>query len=175
MNFLSKLSNRERLFVYIIAISALLLLVDKFIFGVMLDEIKKIEVEIDSVRTELNKDMGFLSCKDTIIKGTETYSKYLEKEESPQVEQKELEKLMDTLAIQSGLTINEKKPVSSKDANKYVVELKAEGKMKSLVAFLYNLSLVQSLLKVEKMDLSPKAPKSEILTIYLIISKTIIP
>jgi len=172
MNFLSKISHRERLFLYIIAIGALLLLVDKFIFGVMLDEIKKIEIEIDSARIELNKDIGFLSCKDAIIKETETYSKYLEKEESPEVE---LQKSMNTLGIQSGLTINGIKPVSSKDANKYIVELKAEGKMKSLVDFLYNLSLVQSLLKVEKMDLSPKAPKSEILTIYLIISKTIIP
>ena len=172
MNFLSKISHRERFFLYIIAIGALLLLVDQYILGVMVDEIKKIKTEVDSVRIELNKDVGFLSCKDTITKETETYSKYLEKEESPQVE---LQKLMNTLGVQSSLTINEIKPVSTKDANKYVVELKAEGETESLITFLYNLSLVHSLLKAEKMDLGPKTPKSKILTIYLIISKTTIP
>ncbi|MFH1230107.1 MAG: hypothetical protein V1709_01280 [Planctomycetota bacterium] len=172
MKFISKLSRRERLFLYISAIIVLLFLVDKFIIGVMWDEIKKKDTEINLVCTGLNEDMVLLSYKDKIIKETETYSKYLEKEESPQVQ---LEKLMNTLAIQAELTTNEIKPVSSKDANKYIVELKAEGKMKWLVAFLYNLSLKESFLKVEKMDLGPKTPKSEILNIYLIISKTIIP
>lgn len=172
MKFLSKLSRRERLFLYISVTIVLLFLVDKFIFGMMWDEIKKKQSEIDSVRSEINEDMMFLSSKDKILKETEIYSKYLEKEESPQVQ---LEKLMNTLTIQSELTTNEIKPVLSKDANKYIVELKAEGKMKNLVGFLDNLRLVQSCLKVEKMDLSPKAPKSEVLRIYLIISKTIIP
>ena len=172
MKFISKLSRRERLFLYISIIIVLLFLVDKFIFETMLQKIYIIETEVESTRTGLNEDIVLLSYKDKIIKETEMYSKYLEKEESPQVE---LEKLMNTLAIQAKLTTNEIKPVSSKDANKYIVELKAEGNMKSLVEFLYNLSLVQSLLKVEKMDLGPKTPKSEILNIYLIISKAIIP
>lgn len=171
MKFISKLSRRERLFLYISAIIVLLFLVDKFVFEMMLQKINSIESTVDSTRTGLNEDIRLLSYKDKIIKETEIYSKYLEKEESPEVK---LQELMNTLAIQSELTINEIKPVSSKDANKYLIELKAEGKMKNLVAFLYNLSLVQSLLKVEKMDLGPKTPKSEILNIYLIISKTII-
>ncbi|MFH0888781.1 MAG: hypothetical protein V1871_06185 [Planctomycetota bacterium] len=171
MKFISKLSRRERLFLYISAIIVLLFMVDKFIFEMMLQKINSIESTVDSTRTGLNEDRRLLSYKDKIIKETEIYSKYLEKEESPEVK---LQELMNTLAIQSELTINEIKPVSSKDANKYLIELKAEGKMKNLVAFLYNLSLVQSLLKVEKMDLGPKTPKSETLNIYLIISKTII-
>lgn len=171
MKFISKLSRRERLFLYISTIIVILFLVDKFIFETMLQKIHTIETEVESTRTGLNEDIVLLSYKDTIIKKTETYSKYLEKEESPEVK---LQELMNTLAIQSELTINEIKPVSSRDANKYLIELKAEGKMKNLVAFLYHLSLIQSLLKVEKMDLGPKTPKSEILNIYLIISKAII-
>jgi hypothetical protein len=167
-----KVSRRERLFLYVSAIIIIIFLVDRFIFGIMFDEIGAIETKINLARTELNEDVVLLSYKDKIIKESETYSKYLEKEESPGVK---LQELMNSLAIQSELVTNEIKPVSSKDANKYTVELKAEGKMKNLVAFLYNLSLAQSLLKVDKMDLAPKAPKAEILNIYLIISKTVIP
>jgi hypothetical protein len=149
----------------------LLLAVDKFIFGVMLQEITKIETKINDINTELKEDIRLLSYKDKIAKETEIYGKYLEKEESPD---SKLQESVNTLAIESELTINELKPVSSKDTSKYSMELGAEGKMKNLVTFLYRLSLAQSLLKVEKMDLAPKTPKSEILKIYLVVSKTII-
>jgi hypothetical protein len=39
---------------------------------------------------------------------------------------------------------------------------------------MYNLNTVQSLLKVEKIDLSPKAAKSETLKIYILISKAVV-
>lgn len=175
MKFISKLSRRERLFFYVSVIAVLLFLLDRFIFSVMLEEIKKIDSDINAMQTELSGDIGILSYQEKITKETEIYGEYLEKEESPEVINRKLQEKVNELASGAGLTVNELKPVSSKDTTKCSVELRVEGEMKNLVNFMYNLNAVSSLLKVEKIDLTPKTIKSAILNIYLTISKTVIP
>lgn len=170
MKFISKLSQRERMFFYITAVIITLFLVDRFIFSMMLGQINQLDERINVLKSELIENKNILSSKDNIKKENELYGKYLVKEERPDLE---LSKIINTLAIQSELINSELKPLQSKDTNKYQVELNAEGKMKNVINFMYNLNTVQSLLRVEKIDLSPKAAKSETLKINILISKSV--
>lgn len=171
MKFISKLSQRERMYFYITAVIITLFLVDRFIFGMMLGQIGQLDERISALKSDLDDDKKIISLRDNIGKENELYGKYLVKEESPD---RELPKIINTLTIQSKLVNAELKPIVSKDTSRYLVELNAEGTMKDVVTFMYNLNTVQSLLKVEKIDLSPKAVKSETLKIYILISKTVV-
>ena len=159
------------MYFYITAVIITLFLVDRFIFGMMLGQINQLDERISTLKDELANDKKIISSKDNINKESELYGKYLAKEENPD---RELPKIINTLAIQSELINSELKPIPSKDGNRYLVELNAEGKMKNIVSFMYNLNMGHSLLKVEKIDLSPKAAKSETLKIYILISKAVV-
>ena len=171
MKFISKLSQRERMYFYITAVIITLFLVDRFIFGMMLGQINQLDERISTLKDELANDKKIISSKDNINKESELYGKYLAKEENPD---RELPKIINTLAIQSKLVNSELKPILSKDTTRYLVELNAEGTMKAVVSFVYNRNTVQSLLKVEKIDLSPKTAKSETLKMYILISKAVV-
>lgn len=171
MRFFSKLSQRERTFFYITAVIITLFLVDSFIFNGMITRINELDNKIMALKNELSENKIILSYKDKINKGSKTFGKYLVKEVRPDLE---LSKSVNTLTIQSGLVNPEFKPIQSKDTSKYLIEINAEGKMKDVVNFLYNLNMIQSLLKVERIDLSPKAAKSETLRINVLISKAVV-
>ena len=170
MKFISKLSQRERMYFYITAVIITLFLVDRFIFSMMLGQINQLDERINVLKNELTDNKMILSYKDKINKESEIYEKYLAKEDDPALE---LQKIVSTLADQSELASPEYKPGTLKD-NKYTVLLSAGGTMKKVVNFMYNLNTVQSLLKVEKIDLSPKTAKSETLKIYILISKAVV-
>lgn len=172
MKFISKLSQRERLLFYISVVIVTLFLVDHFIFNQMIVKIKEIDNQIETLKDELTEYKGILSYKEKIIEEKKIYGKYFEKDENPALK---LQKTLDTLCIQADLTSPELKLIPSRDTSKYTIELRAEGKMKNLVNFMYNLNIIDSLLKVEKINLVPKAAKSETLTIYIQVSITIIP
>jgi hypothetical protein len=173
MKFIPKLSNREKFLLYISLTAITLLLVDKFIFSRMLSEIKKIESETSVKYQELEENIQILSRQERINRESELYGNYLVKEESPDTKFREM---VNILAIGAELIVREIKFLTpkEKDITKYTIDLVAEGKMRCLVNFLYNFNNVTSLIKVEKMDLTPTAPKSESLGIHLVISKTII-
>ena len=171
MKFISKLSHRERMYFYITAVIITLFLVDRFIFGMMLGQIAKLDEQIYTFKNELDDNKRVISSKNIITKESELYGRYLAKEENPE---RELPKIINALTIQSNLINSELKPIQSKDSNKFLVELNAEGTMKDVVSFMYNLNTVQSLLKVEKIDISPRAVKSETLKIYILISKAVV-
>lgn len=170
MKFISKLSQRERVFLYIIAAIIAVLLIDRFIFSAMQSQINSLDEKISFLKGELKENKIILSYKDKINKEREIYSKYLAKEDNPGLE---LQKTLSVLVSQAELIAPEYKTVTLKDS-RYAVELSAEGTMKHVVNFIYNLNMVQSLIKVEKIDLAPKTAKSEMLKINTLISKTVV-
>ncbi|MDI6732580.1 MAG: hypothetical protein QME51_02325 [Planctomycetota bacterium] len=171
MKFISKLSNRERFFLYITLLIVAIFLVESFIFSGMLQKTNSLGFEIEKLKNELTDNKNILSYKNIITKEYELYGKYLEKESNPD---QELQKTVNSLVTQAGLLNADYKPLLLKGGNKYLIDLNAEGEMKKVINFMYNLNTVSSLLKIEKMNISPKTPKSEILKIYLQISKTVV-
>ena len=171
MKFISKLSHRERMYFYITAVIITLFLVDRFIFGMMLGQIAKLDEQIYTFKNELDDNKRVISSKNIITKESELYGRYLAKEENPE---RELPKIINALTIQSKLVNAELKPIVSRDTTRYLVELNAEGTMRDVVNFMYNLNMVPALLKVEKIDISPRAVKSETLKIYILISKAVV-
>ncbi|MEW6025703.1 MAG: hypothetical protein AB1599_00200 [Planctomycetota bacterium] len=173
MKFFSKLSSRERMFVYITALIIILFVVDKFIFSGMVARIDKLDERIEALTAELSDNKNIIAGKDKISRENEIYGKYLVKEPRPDME---LSKVVDTLAIQSELGKPELKPVKVKEteANRFLIEVNAEGTMKNVINFMYNLNASSSLLKVERIDLSPRAAKSDKLKINILISKTVV-
>ena len=159
------------MYFYITAVIITLFLVDRFIFGMMLGQINQLDERIYTIKNELDDNKKVISLRDNISKESELYGKYLVKEPSPE---RELPKIINTLAIQSKLVNAELKPIVSRDTTRYLVELNAEGTMRDVVNFMYNLNMVPALLKVEKIDLSPRTVKSETLKIYILISKAVI-
>jgi hypothetical protein len=158
------------MFFYIIAMIVTLFLIDHFIFSVMIDKINQLDEKIRTFKGELIENKIILAYKDKINKEREIYGKYLAKEDNPSLE---LQKTVSMLANQAGLAAPEYKAITLRD-NKYGVEVSAEGKMRDVVNFMYNLNTVQSLLKVEKIELSPRAAKLETLKVNILISKSVL-
>jgi hypothetical protein len=169
MKLISKLSDRERLLFYFSVAGVIIFLVYNFIFSVLNAQIEEMDVTITGLRADLQEFAQVMQSKEKINKEFDIYAKYREKDEVGEVK---LQGLVNTLAVQSELNVNELKPVVSKDPAKRNIELVAEGKITGLVNLLYSMQIVQSMLKVEKMDIAVKGPKTDAVKVSLVISKT---
>ena len=162
---------------YITIGAVVLFLISRFVINPMRDKLDGISSQIDKYDKEIESDRMIRGREKDIIANYETYQPYFTEPDKDSIELGNLVKTVTDIATNSGLTIqNSKQSVEKRERSAYyVVSLESEGRMKQFVSFLVDIHKVQSLVHIEKMELSPKTRRSDTLRAAITISKTSIP
>lgn len=134
-------------------------------------------------RIRLKKEMvgnalNLLNQTEEIEKKSQKYADYAKESSSEEEEPAAFLKEIENIARNSQVQLTDLKPYSAERKDfysEYRIEIEAESEMNQLITFIYNLQNSESLLRVVKFRISPKADKADILKAHLAITKALIP
>lgn len=178
MAFLTKLSKKERIGLFIAMGFASLALLDRLVVSPINNRIQQINREIKISEKQLGRDLRNLNRKGIITKEYQKYIQYIKKVGSDEEEVARILGEIEELARKSAVYLVDMKPQQPKKVDfykEYTVEIEAEGDMESLVNFLHQLNNSSQLLRAEKLRLNLKEKGSSIIKASLLITKVLIP
>jgi DNA-directed RNA polymerase subunit F len=176
--FFSNLSRREKIIFYVALGFLTLTILDRLIIYPVLSKIKSLNEEIRIEKTQIKKDLHILAQKERILKETKKYARYSIQDLSAEEVATALLKEIGDLANKTAVYLVDIKPTGVKEGSvfrKYYVSLSCEAQMEQIFNFMYKLESSNSLLRIEKYNISPKSEGSSIARCSIIISKTAIP
>lgn len=171
--FLSHLSKRERLILYIAAGFTLLLILDRLIVHPVLSKMRSLDKEIQAQTAQIKKDFHILTQKEKIIAESRRYASYSLGELSAEEATTSLLKELEDLANKASVYLVDIKPAGIKQEagySKYLVNLSCEAQMEQVIDFMYNIENSKKLLRIEKYNISPKSKESSIAKCSMTIS-----
>ncbi len=176
--FFNNLSDKERKLFYVAAVFVVLTLLDRVFFGPVMDRLQTLDKQIEEQKNIIKRDMRFLTYKDYILKESETYQHYFPKKDQTEEEiiaafLKEIE----SRASKTGVNIIQVKPSESRHFKGYIeyyANLNAEGKLEDTIAFMHSIDSSPELLKVTKLNMSPKRASATEVVSAMVVKKMIV-
>ena len=177
-HFITRLSKRERGVFYGAVFVVLLLLLDRSIIYPVYSKIKSLNTQIKDAKIVIAKDMRILAQKERIEAEAKKYASFSSKEEAEEEAMTTFLKEIEALANKSSLYVVDMKPQGVKEEKdksiRYMISLSCEGQMEQIMNFMYSIENSNSLLTVERYQVSPKTRESSIAQSSMTISKTAI-
>jgi len=176
--FISRLSRREKIILYITAVVLALLILMKLIVEPIYSNIKSLDREIVDRESQIKSDMKIVARKDRIRAETKTYTSYVTVPASEDEAMTALLKEIEGLANKSQVYVVDIKPGGVREADsakKYMVSITCEGKMEQITDFLYAIESSNKLFKVERYQISPKSAESTTAQVSMTISQAVVP
>ena len=178
MNFLKKLSRKEKIGLAVAGLVVLAVFLDKVLIAPISGTFRKLNRGIEVAEKQLARHIDSLNREDQTRAVYKKYMHYVIKAGSDEEETARILAEIEGLARSSGLSLADIKPQSPKNISfykKYVVELKAEGSMESIVNFLLELNSSPQLLRAEKISLGAETKGSSSLKAVIVVTKIVIP
>jgi len=175
---LGKLKKRERAILYLTCILIVLSLIYNFIFEPIIKRYDLLKQEILKKQVNLQKYLYLLSQKEKIKQEFGQFSKSLKAKPQEEQEMAEVLSQIEDLSRRASVHISQIKPQGFKDFKTYkefLVEIRAEAKIESLVQFIYDLQSPPQLLKTKKLLLNTKSTAPDTLEATLLITKISLP
>ncbi len=171
--FLKKLSERERKIVYTTILIGCLCLFYQYLLEPGCTQIKELNDQIKNTQDSKELDDRIRALKNIIQKEHEHYHDYMTPLKKVAEENRVLKELISDFAHKSKVTVtNLQTPQSDKEIKAL---LECEGEIASVIEFIYNLIHVKQPLKIEKIDLSLKTPKEDIVKCRITMSRIKVP
>lgn len=170
---LAHLSKRERNILYFCLSLTLVFLTYNFIFEPAQKKIDDLNQKVEVKKVKLEKNLSVLSRKEMIERRYAKYSKSLQARGTDEEELAAFLSEIENLAQKNGLHISDMKPRPAKTVDfykKFTVDLQADGDIKQITQFIYQLQNDPKLLRVDRLRLETKS-QSQNLTSYMLISK----
>jgi len=174
--FLSRMSPREKIggavAVFFVLVAFVLL---PIISGVNF-RIGQLNRQIKTDEKHLAEYLRYMNQKGIITSEYEKYEKFVKKSGSDEEEQTKILGEIEELARKEDVSIVSMKPLSPRAAGfykTYEISLEIEGKMESLVDFLYAISNSAQLLRAEKISLGLKDKGSNVVKGSVSITKVV--
>ncbi|MDD5560714.1 MAG: type 4a pilus biogenesis protein PilO [Candidatus Omnitrophica bacterium] len=176
MEFLSRLSKKEkRLFYITVAIVAVVFL-DRVVFRPVLNKLESFNGKISLEEKKLEKSMLILSQEASITSEYNKFAQSIKQEQSDEETMASLLSGIEKMANSVSVFILDMKPVPVEKAEfykKYAVKIEAEAKISNLADFIYQLENSPRLLRVADFRLTPQK-KETVLKINMTISEVLI-
>jgi hypothetical protein len=177
--FLSRLSKREKLILYAAAFFLALTVIDRAVIHPVYSKIKTLNEQIDAKEAGIIQDLRVLSQKEKILSETAKYASFMGTTQPEEEAVTGLLKEIESIANKSSLYIVDMKPAGQKtekdNTKKYLVNLNCEGQMEQIMGFMYNIENSNTLLSIEKYQISPKSRESSLAQSSITISKAVMP
>lgn len=174
--YLSKLSNREKL-ILAVAIAVLFgLLIDRSIYQPIAKRFERLDQEIQTQERLHRKNLRYVAVHERIMEEHKRYTGDLSVTGSDEEETARLLNEVEEITRKSGLSIVNMKPQPSRTLDfvkKYAVEIEIRGEMVDLVQFLHELHSSKHLLSSDRIRLSGEKIGSSVVG-YLSITKTVL-
>jgi len=168
-----KFTKREKAFFYIILFLIIIMVLQKFVFKPLSNRLTNLKKEIKQREMSLIKGLRLDRQRDQVLKSYKDYERYLKIKGSDEEIISEFLREIEKLSRESAISILNIKPQSTnkrKHYKEYTIEISIEASMRDFISFLYNLNNSNLLLKVEKLILTLKDEKTDILKISVLVS-----
>lgn len=168
-----KLSKREKMVFYLSIALLLAFALERLIFRPLIKKLSNINQEIQLRETKLVKSWRTQGQREQIYQEYKSYEKFTYLSGSDEEISALLLKEIEKLARDAGISLSNIKPrtIDKRTLYKeYSTELQVEASMKEIVTFMYSVGNSNLLLNVDKLVLSLKEEKSDILKANMVIS-----
>jgi ribosomal protein S10 len=174
----SNLSQREKRLFYLTAGLIASLFIYRFVINPIVVNWMGLDKRIGAGGLKLEKSQKILNLKGRIQRDYERYASSVKMSGSEEEEMAKFLTEIESLARSSSVHISGIKPLPIKKVDfykKYVVELEAEGDIKQVSKFIYDIQNSQQLLKIDKFSLGTKGAGTNLLKCNILVSKVLIP
>lgn len=173
-----KLSQREKRLFYLTISLIAILFIYRFVIKPVVVNWKDLNEKISVSSLKLEKSRKILNLKSRIQRDYENYASSVKMAGSEEEEMAKFLTEIESLARFSSVHISGIKPLPIKKVDfykKYVVELEAEGDIKQVSKFIYDIQNSPQLLKIDKFSLRTKGAGTNLLKCNILVSKILIP
>jgi Tfp pilus assembly protein PilO len=156
-----------------------LLLLDRLVLGPILARIKALDEDVQQEISNIRDGLVIMGYKDKINKEYSALKTYLtDAKKSDEEELASFLKDMENIAVSSGIhlvTINPSGNIeNAKLYTKYEIKLECLGNMEKLMKFIYAISSLSKLIKIESIELLPPAKGGEDMKCTMLITREIV-
>jgi len=177
MEFLSKLSKKEKIGLYLAVIVVLLAFLDQIVVKPIRNKVARLNQKIQICEEELKRDLQSLSEKKSISREYEKYARYVTKAGSDEEEVAKILAEIEELARKSTVNLVDITPQTPGEFDfyrEYTAEIEIEGKTGAVVKFLYELNNSALLLRTQKVRLTLRSRKLLNITAVILVTKILI-
>lgn len=178
MEILSKVSSREKIFLY----TAIVFVSCTFLAGALilpvLEKFRQLNEEILIQEKLLTRNVHNLLQKDKVVAEHKQFENYSNVVGSYEEEMAKFLNNVEEYARESQVYLVDIKPhpvIEMDFCKKYAIEVNSQGEMKGLISFLYKIESSDGLMNIEKLQLSAKKAGSPVVEGVVVISKILIP
>ncbi len=175
MDFLHKLSKKDRIGLTAAAIIVTLVFVDRLIISPIGDKFRRVNSEIKLSEKKLSLDLRNINNKDIIEKEYKRYKSYVKRSyASDEEDVADILAQIEGMARTASVRLVDIKPTAPKQTElyrEYAVEVEVEGDMEQVTTFLYNLNNSPQLLRVLKLRLGLKDKEASLVKASILVTK----
>ena len=178
VKFLSNLSAQQKKLLNVaLAFVFLAIFVNLFLFPV-LGKLSLVEEEIGRQKTDIVRDLRFLSYKDKITKEVDTFEPYFTKDLLDEdVVNAQFLSEVESLASQSTVSLVKSTPAETKKEKHYLeysINIDCTAELKDMLGFMYSINSSEDLLKVAKFNMTPQRGETTKVNASMTIVKRIV-
>lgn len=162
---LAHLSKREKIIVYCAVFFVSLTLLDRLIIHPIFFKIRSLDKEIAETESGIKKNLHILAHKDRILRDSAKYDSFLSSVKSDEERATSILKEIENLADKTEIYLIDMKPAGLRETDsstKYSINLNCEAQMEQLVNFMHSIESSDTLLTIEKYQISPKSKNSSV-------------
>ncbi|MDP3042456.1 MAG: hypothetical protein Q8N62_07060 [Candidatus Omnitrophota bacterium] len=175
--FLGRLSKKDKIIFYIAVFIVSLLILDQAIISPVFSKIRSLNKELQDKQSDIKKNLRILAQKDRILAQGAKYNSLLGDFKMNDDEQVTLLlKELESLANKSSVYLVDMKPSGIKESGSskmILINLNCEAQMEQLVDFMYNMENSNSLISIEKYQLTPKTKESSVAKCSIAVYKVV--
>ncbi len=172
-----KLSKKEKIGLSIAFVFLAVAFLDRFLISPVRTKFNALNQQIRTSEKQLGSDMRNINQREFISEEYEQYLPYVRRSGSDEEEVAKILGEIESLARKSSVYLVDMKPRKPREVEfykEYTVEIEAEGRMESLMSFIYQLNTSSQLLRVETLRLNLTKGDSNVLSASMLITKVLI-
>ncbi|MDD5422527.1 MAG: type 4a pilus biogenesis protein PilO [Candidatus Omnitrophota bacterium] len=176
IEFIKKISGKERMGLFIALAFVLVVLTDRLVVSPIAGTFSRLDRESKMAVRQLSALLRNMEQKDTVSVEYQKYIQHIKKAPSDEEDIARMLGEIEGLARMSSLSVSDMKPQPSRTIGsyrQYSVEVEAEGTEESIVKFLHNLNNSLQLLRAEKVRISLKEKSSADIKMSVLVTKLV--
>ncbi len=176
--FISKLSSKEKVLLYVTVGIVCITLFERLFFGPVFNNLADIKNQIKQKKVNIVRNLRILSYEDQIIEKFNLFKKYFVDNPGEDSDiNAEFMRTIERLSTNSNIKVvksNAAEIIKKDRYSEYYANLDCTGTLKNMISFIHSINSTDTLLKVVKLDLTPKRGESEDMTASMTIVKMLI-
>lgn len=177
-NFISKLSDKEKLIFYIALPIVLLAAYDRLLVGPALSGLERLDEKIAQEEAVVRSNLKYLSYKGQIERELKAFDKFIL---SGPVDNKEINRnflgVVESISGQTNVNITRSTVTETKEHEgytEYYANVDCSGSLEDVISFMHAINSTDELLKIVRFRMTPRRGEDGQVTVSLMVSKLVV-